>query len=324
MTASLGLPESRRSSLLSVRRPAWLTAILRNRLGTAGFVIILIAAFVAVFGPILMPGDPNAFVAAPNLPPSRDHLLGTTGLGQDVFHQLVVGTRTTLAVAVVVGLLTSLIAAVVAMVSAFFGGIVDEVLSLLTNVFLILPGFPLMVVLAVFLPSGTVTIALVLSIAGWAFGARYLRSQALSVRERDFVSAQIVSGERPWRIMFIEILPNMLGVLTAYLINQVVYAIGAQAALEFLGLGAPNQVTWGTMLYWAANNMSLLQGTWWTFVFPGLAIAIVSASLTLMNYVVDEAANPRLRATRSLRGFLKRLPRGSYRAGRATVVARND
>lgn len=324
MTTPLGMPATRRSSLLGVRRPAWLTAILRNRLSTAGFAIILVAACVAIFGPLLMPGDPNAFVASPNLPPSRDHLLGTTGLGQDVFHQLVAGTRTTLSVAVVVGILTSLIAAVVAMVSAFFGGIVDEVLSLVTNVFLILPGFPLMVVLAVFLPSGMVTIALVLSIAGWAFGARYLRSQALSVRERDFVSAQIVSGERPWRIMFIEILPNMLGVLTAYLINQVVYAVGAQASLEFLGLGAPNQVTWGTMLYWAANNMSLLQGTWWTFVAPGMAIAIVSASLTMLNYVVDEAANPRLRATRNLRGFLKRLPRGSYRAGRATVVARND
>ena len=309
---------------VGLRRPAWLSIILRNRLGTAGCLILLLAAFVAVFGPVLMPGDPNAFVDAPNLPPSSDHYLGTTGLGQDVFHQLVIGTRATLVVAVVVGLLTSLNAAVVAMASAYFGGIVDEVLSLLTNVFLILPGLPLMVVLAVFLPSGTVTIALVLSIAGWAFGARYLRSQALSVRERDFVSALVVSGERPWRIMFIEILPNMLGVLTAYLINQVVYAIGAQASLEFLGLGAPNQVTWGTMLYWAANNMSLLQGTWWTFVAPGMAIAIVSASLTLMNYVVDEAANPRLRASRSLKDFLRRLPRGSFMGGRATVVATNE
>ena len=181
-----------------------------------------------------------------------------------------------------------------------------------------------MIVLAVFLPSGMVTIALVLSIAGWAFGARYLRSQALSLRQRDFVSAQVISGEKPWRIMFIEILPNMLGILTAYLVNQVVYAIGAQASLEFLGLGAPNQVTWGTMLYWAANNMSLLQGTWWTFVAPGMAIAVVSASLTLMNYVVDETSNPRLRASRDLRQFLRRLPRGSYRAGRATVVTAHD
>jgi peptide/nickel transport system permease protein len=321
LTDTSGVTRSHRAGR---RRPAWLSLLLRTRLGAAGCVILLVAAFVAAFGPMLMPGDPNAFVASPNLPPSSEHVLGTTGLGQDVLHQLVIGTRATLAVALVVGLLTSFIAAVVAMSCAYFGGLVDEVLSLLTNVFLILPGFPLMVVLAVFLPSGTVTIALVLSIAGWAFGARYLRSQALSVRERDFVSALIVSGERPWRIMFIEILPNMLGVLTAYLINQVVYAIGAQASLEFLGLGAPNQVTWGTMLYWAANNMSLLQGTWWTFVAPGMAIAIVSASLTLVNYVVDEAANPRLRASRSLKDFLRRLPRGSFMGGRATVVAMHE
>lgn len=308
----------------SVHWPLWLKTILRNRLGAAGFFIILVATFVAIFGPLLMPGDPNAFVAPPNLPPSREYLLGTTGLGQDVFHQLVIGTRTTLVIALIVGILTSLIAAIVAMVSAFFGGFTDEVLSLVTNVFLILPGFPLMIVLAVFLPGSMATIAIVLTIAGWAFGARYLRSQALSVRQRDFVAAQIVSGERSWRIMFIEILPNMLGVWTAYLINQVVYAIGAQASLEFLGLGAPNQVTWGTMLYWAVNNMSLLQGTWWAFVPPGLAIATVAASLTLMNYVVDEAANPRLRATRSLNDFLRRQPRGSYSTGRITVVARND
>ena len=306
------------------RPPRWLRIVVSNRLGLAGVLLLVVVAFTAIFGPLLMPGDPNAFVANPNLPPSREHWLGTTGLGQDVFHQLVAGTRTTISVAVIVGLLTALIAAAVAMISAFYGGIVDEILSLITNVFLIIPGLPLMITLAVFLPSGMVTIALVLTVAGWAFGARYLRSQALSVRERDFVASQIVSGERPWRIMFVEILPNMLGVLMAYLINQLVYAIGAQAALEFLGLGAPNQVTWGTMMYWSVNNMSLLQGTWWTFVAPGLAIATISAALTLVNYIVDEASNPRLRASRSLRKFLRSLPASAYDPGRATIVVRHD
>ncbi len=323
MSATAHIPGTTSPARRARMWAAWVRPILRNRLGAAGIGLLTIIGFVALFGPLLMPGDPNAFVADPNLAPSSSHWLGTTGLGQDVFHQLVVGTRATIAVALVVGLLTTFIAAAVAMASGFFGGVVDEILSLITNVFLIIPGLPLMITLAVFLPSGTITIALVLTIAGWAFGARYLRSQALSIRERDFVAAQVVSGERAWRIMFIEILPNMLGVLTAYLINQVVYAIGAQAALEFLGLGAPNQVTWGTMLYWSVNNMSLLQGTWWTFVAPGLAIALVSAALTLLNYVVDEAANPRLRARRSLRAFLQRLPPGSYLGGRATVVARH-
>lgn len=323
MSAPISTLPSPKPSRRPNRMAAWWRMLVRNRLGLAGAILLAIVLFLAIFGSLLMPGDPNAFVADPNLPPSSAHWLGTTGLGQDVLHQLVAGTRATILVAIVVGLLTTLIAATVAMASAYFGGVVDEALSLITNVFLIIPGLPLMITLAVFLPGGTITIALVLTIAGWAFGARLLRSQALSIRGRDFVAAQVVSGERSWRIMFIEILPNMLGVLMAYLINQVVYAIGAQAALEFLGLGAPNQVTWGTMLYWSINNMSLLQGTWWTFVAPGLSIALVSAALTLLNYVVDEASNPRLRARRSLRAYLQRLAPEMYSAGRATVVVRH-
>lgn len=167
------------------------------------------------------------------------------------------------------------------------------------------------------------TIALVLTIAGWAFGAHSCGRRRFRFGGRDFVAAQVVSGERPWRIMFIEILPNMLGVLMAYFINQVVYAIGAQVALEFLGLGAPNQVTWGTMLYWSINNMSLLQGTWWTFVAPGLSIAPVSAALTLLNYVVDEASNPRLRCPAQPACLPATPAPEMYSAGRATVVVRH-
>lgn len=305
------------------RGAKWLGPLVRNRWSTIGLAVLLIWVAVAVLAPLLRPGDPNEFVDMGNLGPSRAHPFGTTGLGQDVLRQLIWGARVSLSVAALVGVLTTLIAAAVAMVSAYFGGVVDEVFSLISNVFLIIPGLPLMVTLAVFLPGGSATIVLVLSITGWAWGARYLRSQALSVRERDFVAAQVVSGEHAWRIMFLEILPNMMSVLVAYLVNQIVYAIGAQASLEFLGLGTPNQVTWGTMLYWSANNSSLLQGSWWTFVAPGLAIASVASSLTLLNYAVDETANPRLKAARDLRRFLRHLPRGAYLSGRATVVLRD-
>ncbi len=133
-------------------------------------------------------------------------------------------------------------------------GAIDEVLSLVTNVFLLLPGLPLLVVLAAFLPPGPATVIIVLVITGWAGSARVLRSQAMSIRAKDFVAASVVTGERPGRIMFREILPNMASIVMSTLLACVIFGIGAQAGLEFLGLGDPSAVSWGTNLYWAIER----------------------------------------------------------------------
>ncbi|MBO0701886.1 MAG: ABC transporter permease, partial [Candidatus Dormibacteraeota bacterium] len=172
----------------------------------------------------------------------------------------------------------------------------DAILTLVMNVFLLIPGLPLIIVLALFLPPGAVTIVLVLSFTSWAWPARIIRAQALSLRNRDFVAAAVVSGERAWRVMLGEMLPNIWSIVVAHFMGATVYAIGAEAALEFIGLGNVHQVTWGTMLYWAENNADLEQGAWWTFMPPGLAIALVAFALVMCNYAMDEITNPRLRA----------------------------
>ena len=186
-------------------------------------------------------------------------------------------------------------ALVVGLASAYLGRAVDSALSVVTNVFLLLPGLPLLVVLAAYMPPGWGSTLIVLVVTGWAGAARVLRSQAMSLRGTDFVEAAVVSGERPARIMVGEMLPNMASVVMSTLLGCVNAAIGAQAGLEFLGLGRSGSVSWGTNLYWAASDGALMTGRWWTFVPSGLAIALVAYALALINAGVDEATNPRLR-----------------------------
>lgn len=182
------------------------------------------------------------------------------------------------------------------MVSGFLGGFVDEALQMLTNIFLVIPALPLMIVLAAYLPfRGEGPIIFVITITGWAWGTRVLRAQTLSLRKADFVHSALLAGERPWSVVMREILPNMLSLVVANFLYSVLYAILSEAALEFLGLGNVNITSWGTMLYWAQNDQALLTGAWWWILPPGLAIALVGASLALINYAVDEVTNPRLR-----------------------------
>ncbi|MCT9930780.1 ABC transporter permease [Planotetraspora sp. A-T 1434] len=266
-----------------------------------GVVTLVLLALCAALGPPLAPYDPAKGVGGINEPPSAAHLFGTTGQGQDVLSQFLYGCRVSLLIAFAVALITTLISLAVGLLAAYAGGRTDDVLSSLTNVFLVLPGLPLIVVLAAFLPPGPVTIVAVLSLTGWAFGARLFRSQALSLRQREFIAAARLAGESRWRVLAVELLPNMLSIVAAFFVNQVIFAVGAEASLEFLGLGDSGQVTWGTMLFWAQNGSALLQGAWWTFVIPGLGIALTAFSLALINHAVDERTNPRLRASDLLR-----------------------
>lgn len=273
---------------------AFLAALRRSNKALAGGALLLFFVALALFGPWLV-GDPQEFVGLPHAAPSIAHWLGTTGQGQDVLAQTVAGARASLLIGFAVGAAVTLISAVVGISAGYFGGLCDDVLSLLVNVFLIMPGLPLCVVLAAYLPSGAASIAGVLILTGWSWNARVVRAQTLAVRNRDFVAAAIVSGEGPLRVMFVEILPNMLAPLASAFIGATVYAIGAQVGLEFLGLGDVSAVTWGTNLYWASNDSALLTGSWWTFAPTGACIALVGFALTLVNFAIDELGNPQLR-----------------------------
>lgn len=296
----------------------WWMAIRRDRKATIGALLLLGFVLVGLFGPLLV-GDPDALVGIPLQPPSLDHWLGTTGQGQDVFAQLLAGTRVSLAIGFGVGITVVLVGALIGITAGYFGGRVDGVLSLLFNVFLVIPGLPLAIVLAAYLPSGPLTLGLVLVATGWAWNARVLRAQTLSQRQRDFVAAAVVAGESHVRIVTREILPTMTSLLVSQMIGSTVYAIGAQVGLEYLGLGDVSAFTWGTNLYWAQNDSALLTGSWWTFAPTGLCVALVGFALTMLNSGFDEVTNPRLRLERGWRQYLRRA---GVPATRSTPVVR--
>lgn len=277
-----------------------------NRKVSFGLAIMVFFVLVAIFGPLLIHQDPNAFSTDRLQPPSTAHWLGTTQTGQDVLAQVVVGTRLSVFMGFAIGILTMIVSIIVGLISGYYVGWIDETLSLITNVFLVLPTLPLAILLAAFVAyKGPLTITLVLTITGWSWGARVLRSQTLSLRNWDYIEAARVSGESDLRIIFFEILPNQIAIVAAQFLGTVIYAILAETGLEFLGLGDITSISWGTMLYWAGNNDALLLGAWWWFLPPGLCIAILGAGLAFVNFGIDEIANPRLR--RGPGAMLKKL-----------------
>lgn len=273
-------------------------AVTINRKVSAGACIVAFFVLLGIFGPMFIRQDPNAFTSAVSAQPSAAHWLGTTLTGQDIFAQIVVGTRSSIFWGLGTGLAVTTVSVVVGLVSGYFGGAVDEVLMLITNVFLVIPGLPLAIVLASYFPRGELTVALAITVTSWAWGARVLRSQTLTMRSRDFITAARASGEKTWRIIFFEILPNEISIVAASFVTTTLVVILAAAALEFIGLGNNSAVSWGTMFYWSYNSDALIIGLWWWFVPPGLCIAILGAGLALINFGIDEFADPRLRRER--------------------------
>jgi peptide/nickel transport system permease protein len=279
-----------------LRSPEWARLLLTNPKSCFGIVVFAGMVVAALLAPVLAQYPPDEIVALPGQSPNSDFWFGTTDQGYDVFAQVVWGARTSLAVGAAAALMSTVIAATLGMFAAYSGGWIDDSINLLTNVFLVIPVLPLLLVVYSLLPTrGPVVMVLILGLTTWAVEARILRSQALTLRNRDFVEAAKVSGERTWRIVFGEIMPNMVSRIAAGFLLVFYLSIIFAAGLEFLGFGDVNKITWGTTLYWAQNNSSVLQGNWWHFVFPGVALALSVAALVFINFGVDELANPRLR-----------------------------
>ena len=291
------------------RRSGIFGAITSNPKIAAGVGVVAFFVLIALAAPLLTPYDPNASIVIGSLSPSSAHILGTTGLGQDMFAQIVYGARISLLVGFSAAIGSTVLQVFFGLSSAYFGGIVDDVLSLIINVFLVLPGLPLTIVLASLASANAANknefvIALVLLFTSWSYGARVLRAQTLSLKGREFVTAARASGESSLHIIFAEILPNEVALVASTFIGTFVYAIGAEVALEFLGLGDTSRASWGVILYWAQNNGALIVGKWWQFVPAGLCVAVLCAGLTFINFGIDELANPRLRAERPQRRWL--------------------
>jgi peptide/nickel transport system permease protein len=291
--AAIILPEA---PTRRARSPEWARLLLTNPKSLFGIVTLGGMVAVALLAPVIAKNPPDEIVALPGQPPNGDFWFGTTDQGYDVFAQVVWGARTSLAVGAAAAVLSIAIATTLGLLAAYRGGWIDDVINTVTNIFLVIPALPLLLVIYSFVPSrGPVAMVLILALTTWAVEARILRGQALSLRNRDFILAAKASGEGTWRVIFGEIMPNMISRIAAGFLLAFYLSIIFAAGLEFLGFGDANATTWGTVLYWAQNNSSVLQGNWWHFVFPGCALALAVAALVFINYGVAELANPRLR-----------------------------
>jgi peptide/nickel transport system permease protein len=276
-------------------------AIRHNPKALAGALLLLFFVVLAVFPGLIAPYNPTAMTFSPGLAPSAAHWLGTTSQGQDVLSQLVWGTQQTLMIAFAVGVISTFLSVLVGVSAAYLGGVADGVLSLLTDVLLVIPTFPLIVVIAAYLNNaGTLDIVFVLGFVGWPYGARQLRSQVLSLRNRDFLEAARVRGERSGYIIMGEVVPTLTSLIVATFLGSAAYAVLAAAGLQFIGLGDPNALSWGTMLYWAQSNTALQAGMPLWAIMPGLFVAMLGAAFVLLNYAFDEISNPALRPVKRL------------------------
>ena len=276
--------------------PGWFVILWRNRKCRAGLIMLAVFVLAALLAPVITPADPRYDDFARSAGPSADHWLGTTAQGEDVWSQLVYGARASLIVGLVAGLISTVIGLVIGLLAGYKQGWTDEILSFFINLGLVIPALPLMITLAAYAPvRGLWLIIIVISVTGWAYGARIKRSQIITLRTRDYITAARFAGDGTWRIIFREIVPNMTSLIVVGFMGAALGAIGGEAGLAFLGLGDPQTVSWGTMLNQASLGGAMLTGQWAWLIAPGLALSLLILSFTLINFGIDALSNPHLR-----------------------------
>jgi len=321
-TTQIDQPKEEKSYQASWKqRFPWLYIIIRHPQARIGVIIVLLMVLMGVFAPLITPGNPSEYLEALNQPPSKAHLLGIDPLGRDELRLVVWGARITLMIGFGTAAVAMVVSTTVGMVAGYFRGIVDDILVMIMNLFLVIPGLPLLIILAAYLHPNTGTVILALALTGWAFHARIIRSMTLSLREKDYVAASIVAGESNFIIIFRQILPNLINLIVGGFIGTSIYGIAASTALAFLGLTNMEDISWGTNLFWAQNGNSLLLGAWWVFVPSGFMVALSALGLAWINFGMDEITNPRLRAERELDNVLKGT---KMQRVRATPVLRRE
>jgi peptide/nickel transport system permease protein len=274
-------------------------AVRSSRKATVGTVLLVIFVLIALFPGVIAHDSPTLDAYAPRLGFSTAHLLGTNSFGQDLWAQVVYGTRSVLEIAIIVGLATTGIAVLIGIAAAYLGGLWDGSLNVITDVLLVIPLFPLLIVIAGYAHGANTTVLiLAITVTSWSYTARQLRSQALTLRNRDFLEAARVRGERRLYIIVVEVIPTMTSLIVASFLTNALYAILFSSSLQFIGLGNPNTVSWGTTLYWAQSEAALQTGQPWWALAPGICIALLGTAFALLNYAFDEIGNPALRPVR--------------------------
>jgi peptide/nickel transport system permease protein len=285
---------SRRSAYVRSLKEFW-NVYRRSKMGMVGLGILTAFILAAVFAPYIAPYDPTeVFVGQMLLHPSWQHLFGTNEAGQDLFSQVVYGTRASLIVGFAASLVASSVGTLVGILAGYFSGLLREVLMRLTDFFIVIPSLVLMIVLASVLGAGLTSIILAIGLVGWTGTARVVMSQTLSVRERAFIEASRASGAGDSYILRSHVLPNVMPVVFANTVLIVANSILYESVLTFLGLGNPNQVTWGQILQFAFVSGAITTA-WWYVIPPGVSIMLVVLAFSLTGYSLDEIFNPRVR-----------------------------
>ena len=267
--------------------------MLRNPGSVIGIVLLLIVAFVAIFGPTLFPASPWRMVQRPFLPPFsvKGFPLGTDALGRDVLAGIIYGARVSLLVGLVSTLAALAVGIPVGAIAGYFGGRIGDALMRFTEFFQTVPSFALAIVLVAILQPSIVSIVLAIAIVSWPPVARLVRGEVLSLRTREYVQAAVVTGQSHGWIIWREILPNALSPVIVLASLMVATAILLESSLSFLGLGDPNLMSWG---YMVGAGRTVIRQAWWITVFPGIAILLSVLALNLIGEGLNDALNPRL------------------------------
>ncbi|MEM1565633.1 MAG: ABC transporter permease [Candidatus Bathyarchaeia archaeon] len=268
----------------------------RCKLGVVGLIIILIFVVMAVAAPVIAPYDPQASFLAPMFtPPNSKHLLGTDDVGRDVFSQIIYGSRISIMVGLLAAAIGTALGTVVGLISGYFGGIVDDILMRITDIFLIIPFIPLAIMFALYVGPSIWNVVLIFGFLGWPPTARQIRSLTLSLKETPFIEAARAIGAGNGRIIFKHILPNTTGVIVANVVSRTVFAILAEAGLAFLGASDPRNISWGMMIFFAMRSGAVLYGAWWTYIPAGFCVALLACGFAFLGHGITLLLNPRLR-----------------------------
>ena len=287
-----------------------------------GLAIIAVFTLTAVFGPwfsttvLGMTPQQVDYLHLNGSPPSAEHWLGTTSQGQDVLSWMLHGTRTSMLVGFASAVIGTFLTVVIGAWAGFSGGLVDRFLNGTILVFGNFPTFALLfIVAAAFQNANWLLVSIVIGGIEWAAGARQIRAQTMSLRGRDFTTALRTVGESRARIILVEVMPHLLGVISPMFLGLIAAGVNQQAALAFLGIGNPSEPSWGLMINWAMTQNALFRGLWWWFVPPGLALCLIGFATTMVNFGLDEITNPTLSSKRMklMRIFLRDKARTAHR-----------
>jgi len=271
--------------------------LLKNPLFLIGATIFLGTILVAVFGPVVYNVDIVTRVGMPYMPPGREHLLGTNHLGVDMLSLLIKGLGSSLYVGFMAGILATIVGTLLGLYGGFKGGWQDDLITLITNLCLVIPPFVILVLISSSLKEGRSLslIALIIGATAWTWSARSVRAQSASLKSRDHISLARVNGEGSLKIVLKQILPYLMSYVVMVLIMQIASGILSEASISMIGLGPYDTVSLGTILNEAMRNEALGDGAWWAFIPAMVLITVIVFALNLINTSMEGIFNPRLR-----------------------------